>query len=272
MQKIIPFQTEVNFKDHVSEVTSISLEHSLHKENENQISGSFIVSGEYKVVDTSSVLDRFSFDLPFDIHLDEKYDISKVHIDIDDFYYEVINNNVLSVHIDVLVDHIEEKEVLEEVRESSEIETIEEVDMRKDETPIEILDIEEDIVEKDEEIVEEREPIVEEEHSEEAEAILPTVESKTIVEKIEPQIERNSSIQETTKEEIASSTLTSIFENVGESGYATYHIYMVKEEDTIESIVTKYGIHKESLEKYNDLKEVKKGDKLIIPCDYREKN
>ena len=148
MQKTIPFQKEINFKDNVSEITSISLEHSLHKEEGNQISGSFIISGEYKVVDTSSVIDRFSFDLPFDIHLDEKYDMSKVHIDIDDFYYEVVNNNILSVNIDVLVDRIEQRVVPEE------IEVLEVEDTKEDMRTEDALLQEEEISERSETSIE----------------------------------------------------------------------------------------------------------------------
>ena len=47
--------------------------------------------------------------------------------------------------------------------------------------------------------------------------------------------------------------------------YATYKVYIVRENDTIEMIMQKYGISKEELEMYNDLSEIKIGDKLILP-------
>ena len=49
--------------------------------------------------------------------------------------------------------------------------------------------------------------------------------------------------------------------------YATYRIYIVRENDTIESIIQKYGVNKNMLENYNDLKEIKIGDKIIIPSN-----
>ena len=55
------------------------------------------------------------------------------------------------------------------------------------------------------------------------------------------------------------------FDNSKET-YTTYKIYIVKEEDSIELILQKYGISKEDLEKYNDLNEIKIGAKLIIPA------
>src|SRR5574344_21960 len=51
--------------------------------------------------------------------------------------------------------------------------------------------------------------------------------------------------------------------------YKTYKVYIVKEEDTIESITTKYSVTKEELSNYNELLELKIGDKLIIPSNER---
>ena len=57
-----------------------------------------------------------------------------------------------------------------------------------------------------------------------------------------------------------------MFDNVtGEEEYATYKICIVREGDSIDSIMMRYNITKEQMELYNDLKEVKIGDKLIIP-------
>jgi len=53
--------------------------------------------------------------------------------------------------------------------------------------------------------------------------------------------------------------------------YVTYNVFIVREGDTIESILDKYGIELDELKKYNDLNELKLGDKLIIPNTY-EKN
>jgi len=52
--------------------------------------------------------------------------------------------------------------------------------------------------------------------------------------------------------------------------FATYHVYMVKEEDTLDSILNKYEISKEDLQAYNNISDVKVGDKLIIPCPKNE--
>ena len=53
-----------------------------------------------------------------------------------------------------------------------------------------------------------------------------------------------------------------------EEEYRTYKVYIVREGDSLEQITTKYQITKEELEKYNDLKEISIGDKIIIPYLY----
>ena len=114
MKNIKPFKKDVIFKTNISEVTSISLENTLTI-NKDIVKGLFIVSGEYKISDKSISVDPFNLELPFEIMIDEKYDTSKAIIDIDDFYYEIINDNVLRVAIDVLVDKLEEKPLIEEI-------------------------------------------------------------------------------------------------------------------------------------------------------------
>ena len=47
--------------------------------------------------------------------------------------------------------------------------------------------------------------------------------------------------------------------------YGTLLVYVVKENETINSIITKYKTTIEELEKYNDLKNLATGSKLIIP-------
>ena len=109
MKKIVPFKKDIIFKTNLAEIISISLEHTLSVEEEHMIKGKFIISGEYKMLETSVNTDPFSYELPFVVDMDEKYILDRADIDIDDFYYELINDNVLSVHIDVAIDKLEEK-------------------------------------------------------------------------------------------------------------------------------------------------------------------
>ena len=198
MKKIVPFKKDIDFNTNIAEISSISLEHTLKLKEENLVSGEFIVSGTYKLTDTSLNVDSFEYKLPFDISIDKKYDTNNIDVDISDFYYEIIDNEILEVNIEVSLDNLEEKE-------------------------------ERDMTEEKPEVIEEpkEEPI------------------------------------DTKREEKS----LSIFEDLEENErYVVYKVHIVTENDTTESIINEYGITKEDLESYNDLTDLKIGDKLIIPA------
>lgn len=143
MKKIVPFKKDMLFNSNVSEVTSISLEHNLKVQNNNTISGNFIINGEYRMSDTSINTEIFEFELPCSINLDDRYILDNVVVDIDDFYYEVVNSNILEVNIDVSIDKLEEKVddvILNEIQmPSAEMPELEEV--REEKNMEEIKDI-----------------------------------------------------------------------------------------------------------------------------------
>lgn len=229
MEKIIPFKKDIIFKTNLSEITSISLEHNLSHKDRYLVSGTFTVSGEYKMAEDSVILDSFSYDLPFDINIDDRYNTDKLTIDIDDFYYEIVNDNVLSVSIDVLLANLEEEER----------ETLEDLPEQEIITPV---DIEENILKE-----EEKEKIVEE--------IIPS--SKSIEEEIEKPLEHERCIEEE----------NTLFNNIDtQEEYRSYKVYIVREGDTLEKILESYHISKEELSAYNDLSEIKINDKIIIPA------
>lgn len=223
MDKIIPFKKDIIFKTNLSEITSISLEHNLNKVGKCEISGNFVISGQYKIADTSIDVEEFSYELPFNINLDEKYILDKAEIDIDDFYYEIINDAVLSINIDVIVTNLEERLIEEEI----ELEPV-----RKEE----ILEV-----------------IPEMENTESEKDCLEMEEEKEVE---EPRCIENEDIQNT------------LFDNIStfEETYKSYKIYIVRDGDTLETILEKYNITKEQIEEYNDLNEIKLGDKIIIPA------
>lgn len=231
MKNIIPFKKDVIFKTNISEITSISLENTLSLENDT-VSGEFIVSGEYKVSDASTTVEPFTLNLPFSIVIDDRYDSSKAKIDIDDFYYEIVNNNVLSVSIDVLVDKLEEKPVVT-------------LDDLTDETKERsVLDIEEDTMNS----VEEREINLEE---------------------VKEEVEENREMGSKEKEEIEEK-INSLFNQFSTENevYVTYNVFIVRDGDNLDSIMEKYGVNEELLKQYNDLSNLQIGDKLIIPTSY----
>lgn len=252
MKQIVPFKKELPFKTKVNEITSISLEREINVEEESIITGIFHITGDYKMNEGSINREEFSFDLPFDITLDPRYDIKTVKSDIDDFYYDVINNDTLSVSIDLFI----EAEYLEQNTINNDIETLEK------EEKLERKEVEIDTKEEVTEIIEPELDIKEEEEE------IPTIEIKTLEEEI---IKEEKKMKEDKKEinevrENENIIASDLFANLDDKEtYTTYYVYIVKEEDTIDKILSKYEITKEDFENYNDITNIKPGDKVIIP-------
>ena len=254
VRKIVPFNNILTFNTDVREITAISLEHDIKTES-NSISGVFYISGEYKITDGQLEKEPFSFELPFDIALGTPYNLDTIVVDIDDFRYELINRNELKINIDLFIDG----EVIEEpIKEDKEItvnhdETSEEnqiEDNRQEET----IDL-----------------LTEEPSKHEITESLDLLDEMLENKKEEPMEEAKEDINinnvnennnEATNENI------DIFNAFNEEEkYVTYRVYRVGDNDTIDNILEKYSISKEELAKYNNLEQVKPGDKLIIPAN-----
>ncbi len=212
MRKIIPFKKDIELETNIAEISSISLEHTLKLKEENLVSGEFIVSGTYKITEASLNVDPFEYKLPFDISIDKKYDTTNIDVDINDFYYEIINNQILEVNIEVVLEGLEEK-------------------------------------------------------SEEEERILTEEKIETLNENEEETNQKETNTQENIEENREIDTnVKSIFNDLDENErYSIYKVHIVTENDTTESIISEYDITREELEAYNDLTDLKIGDKLIIP-------
>ena len=107
MNKIIPFNKDITFNENIGEITSIALDDTLKFVDSNTIKGDLIVRGCRKLGDLE---EEFSYPLPALITVDDKYDTEKASINIDDFYYEIINENILHVKIDLILDDLYYKE------------------------------------------------------------------------------------------------------------------------------------------------------------------
>ena len=233
MKQIIPFVKDISLAPKIYEITSIALEHNLKMENSDSVVGSFTVSGKYRINNISINEEVFEENIPFDITLDSKYDASKVTIDIDDFYYEIINDEFLRVHIDVLVDNLvyEKKEV---------------------EKPKEI-------------IKEEREEIstINNERNDDLMNDNVITSNKNEDTLIREEDVKTSKKDEERESDITNKIETGLFDK--EEKYITYKVHIVRDTETIDEITAKYNVSKEELEKYNDLNNIVLGTKIIIP-------
>lgn len=107
MNKIIPFNKEIKFSDFIGEITNIALDDNLKFLDSYTITGDLVVKGTHKYGD---IEEDFSYPLPTTINVDEKYDTSKAKIIIDNFYYEILNDEMLKVKIDLILDDLSFKE------------------------------------------------------------------------------------------------------------------------------------------------------------------
>lgn len=227
MKQIISFKKELPFETRVCDITSISLEREVKVEEDSVVTGVFHISGDYKMNEGSISREKFSFDLPFDISIDPRYDTNTIECDVEDFYYDLINNDTLKVNIDLYV----KAEYLPETDEHEEFEEMDES----------INKLQDDCDRKEESLFckEETNPI-----------------------DLELPVDELSDSKREEKENFESDLFSNLDNN---ETYVTYFVYIVKEEDNIDKILNKYGVSKEDLESYNDITNIKIGDKLIIP-------
>lgn len=226
MKNVIPFTKEIKFDNKISEITSISLEENYNSTSDT-IDGEFIVSGDYRTHELSVNRENFEYKLPFSVDLTEKINPDTLNFEITDFSYDILNDDTLKVNIEFEID-AEKEEVREEV--------FHEVDELLNNEQV-ISDLIEEVKEQeDKDNNNEREDIEELQTEENGEERLDIEEENTILDSI----------------------------NQDENEYTTYHIHIVKEAETIESICALYNSDTTLLAEYNDLNEFKVGEKLIV--------
>ena len=210
MKIILPFKKDVLLKDNVYEITSISLENQLSI-NEYLVQGTLYVTGEYRVSDASNTVLPFNLELPVSISLDD--DTSCAKCDIDDFYYEIIDNQKISISVDISVDKLKQREIIDDKREINVIED-------------RCIDVDEESYDK---------------------------------------VVENSKV-DNDKKEVKENSINSLFDKLDNNeNYKSYLIYIIRENDTIDNILEKYNVDMDIIKEYNDISDIKVGDKIIIP-------
>ena len=115
MKKIVPFTKELVFKNGISEITSIALDNTL-KLDKNLVTGEFIISGTYKMIG-GDLEEEFKYNILSFVTIDTKYDTTNCQVSIDDFSYEIINEEKLRVNISLMLDDLDIKEdEIEEIK------------------------------------------------------------------------------------------------------------------------------------------------------------
>lgn len=244
MKKTISLKKNLEFPSMIGEITAISLDHNLSFQDESNIIGEFKVTGNYKLTEASRLEEKFDYTIPVEIALPEKLDLSTAKISVSDFYYEIENDDTMICNIELKIEGVEVIEVKEDEEPSIE--------------PIKKVTKEEPIL-KDTRECDANLKIEEENTKLPIQEPIPAVENKNQEVKIE------STSPE--KEEENVKNVGSLFSSLdnSEETFSTYSIYILRQEETIQSLIEKYHVTREELESYNDLSNLTIGSKIIIP-------
>lgn len=196
-----------------------------YKIMDNVIEGDFLLSGTYKMTEASVVNEEFIYNIPFSIAISEEVNKETINLVLHDFKYE-IKGDVMTIKV--------------------------ELDMSCEEKKTEINEFEfkKNVFEYDEE-----------KYKQEIE--------KSIDEIIEEHVDRDLDVlgnEKDTEKEEAKESIISLTNKVKNSNdTVTYKVYIVRENDTIDAIASKYNVTINDLNDYNEIDTISIGDKIVIP-------
>ncbi len=226
---IVPYEKEIVFNTKIKEICSISLEYEANVLDE-ELSGDFILIGDYKIHELSVNKEPFKYRIPFSIELSDNIIRDSIKHDINNFTYEIIDDDTLKVNIEfnityeVVEDKIKEEEKLE-----------------KQENTLEEKEVKEDSEESEERIN------------------IPTLDIPVDIIENKEEKEKEFTEANTPDNIILNNSLNTV------NTYVTYHIHILDDGESIDSISLKYNIPIDVLKEYNDNIKWEKGSKVLIP-------
>lgn len=232
MNQKIEFKKDCMLKTYVSSITDISLTHD-YKILDDTIEGYFDVTGSYKVTMSSVETESFMFTIPFTIALSSLIDKDTIDLKLSDFNYSV-EKDVLHLKMFLDMDY-QEIEIKEDIEDNEEIDNMINDLMDKESTTN---------IKSPSEF-----------HNE---VMLDNVvDSKEEV---------------STKEKVSEKNFNTIFNEVKESNFSKYKVYIMRSEDTLESILVKYNVTMDEIKEYNDIDNINIGSKIVIPYNKNEQD
>lgn len=232
MNQKIEFKKDCMLKTYVSSITDISLTHD-YKILDDTIEGYFDVTGSYKVTMSSVETEDFMFTIPFTIALSSLIDKDTIDLKLSDFNYSV-EKDVLHLKMFLDMDY-QEIEIKEDIKDNEEIDNMINDLMDKESTTN---------IKSPSEF-----------HNE---VMLDNViDSKEEV---------------STKENVSEKNFNTIFNEVKESNFSKYKVYIMRSEDTLESILVKYNVTMDEIKEYNDIDNINIGSKIVIPYNKNEQD
>lgn len=232
MNQKIEFKKDCMLKTYVSSITDISLTHD-YKILDDTIEGYFDVTGSYKVTMSSVETESFMFTIPFTIALSSLIDKDTIDLKLSDFNYSV-EKDVLHLKMFLDMDY-QEIEIKEDTEDNEEIDNMINDLMDKESTTN---------IKSPSEF-----------HNE---VMLDNViDSKEEV---------------STKQKVSEKNFNTIFNEVKESNFSKYKVYIMRSEDTLESILVKYNVTMDEIKEYNDIDNINIGSKIVIPYNKNEQD
>lgn len=232
MNQKIEFKKDCMLKTYVSSITDISLTHD-YKILDDTIEGYFDVTGSYKVTMSSVETESFMFTIPFTIALSSLIDKDTIDLKLSDFNYSV-EKDVLHLKMFLDMDY-QEIEIKEDIKDNEEIDNMIN-----------------DLIDK-ESTTNIKSPS--EFHNE---VMLDNV--------------LDSKEEVSTKEKVSEKNFNTIFNEVKESNFSKYKVYIMRSEDTLESILVKYNVTMDEIKEYNDIDNINIGSKIVIPYNKNEQD
>ncbi len=232
MNQKIEFKKDCMLKTYVSSITDISLTHD-YKILDDTIEGYFDVTGSYKVTMSSVETESFMFTIPFTIALSSLIDKDTIDLKLSDFNYSV-EKDVLHLKMFLDMDY-QEIEIKEDIEDNEEIDNMINDLMDKESTTN---------IKSPSEF-----------HNE---VMLDNV--------------LDSKEEVSTKEKVSEKNFNTIFNEVKESNFSKYKVYIMRSEDTLESILVKYNVTMDEIKEYNDIDNINIGSKIVIPYNKNEQD
>ena len=231
MSQTIQFKKSCTMETYVADITDISVSHD-YKVLDDTIEGYFDVSGLYKITKSSVQSEEFMFSIPFTIAISSLIDKDSIDLTIKDFNYSV-ERDILSLVIDLNMDY-------------------EEMAVDDDSADDVLKSIEEEV------------PIMDDELEEDASENLEIEEEEKISEIMGENKEELG--KDVTEKEI--NNILGSFEETND--FYKYKVYIMRKEDTIESVAIKYNVSLNDLAEYNNISNINVGDKIIVPVNCEE--
>ena len=225
MKKKVTIEKKIEFPTMIGEISAISLEHHLSFIDESHVEGDLLLTGRYKMTEASRLEEDFEYKIPTEIVLTEKINLDDAQIDITDFSYEVVDEDTMLCHIELFIQGMDFLESND--NSESEVFDSEKIERECDGDDIETKEME--------------------------------IPRKDFEERQDKELEE--------EKDDSSTNQNSLFMNLNEEQetYGTFIVYMVRQNETVNTIIEKYSTTVEELEKYNDLTNLNNGTKLIIP-------